>query len=1089
MKCLFGDLVTSFLENNSPNKTLHFYHCINSQHFPSSPELSSPLPIDDISTLGGAILSVPYPSVTSYEGTSENNLERQEENISNEIENVIEESTKLADEQIAEFSIHLLGEQYLEELQDPSSFHHQRLVEEFISEVENAFTGLPGYKDIRILDFRSPKENGSGIDVHYTVTFNGEAISNTTWDLISLHSNKVENHGLVELDDKPTVVYTISNFRDYIAEMLHQNFLMGNSSLHLDPDSLQLIDVKGALLPQTEERVWNTRSSSLQTTPPSILDNTEWPSADESNISSISPLDFSSGPPLTTDRKLGLESPVDDLVSIPKLTFPSKLGLSSSPEILEASSLTLHSVTPAEPHTGLPVPSEERTSGSYSLENGLTKVEVSEDFLSIDPLPLNPLTHLVPKETVPPIEDSDVFLTSPPYLASSVTLDLITKEITTTFGLDSLASKIKNQLEMSSLMPDTSVEKEFIFDSGLGSGSGHKVDLITWPWSKTSLEKSTKPLSKSWLEDEDSLLPPEDVDEKLLIDDKIDSMGQSTEHSKYGHFNSSTNTTEKELVAETTAQSASLILSKHLPEIPDNDYYYSVTRAPFLQPSIAISAASDKSHQEEAFLQETTEPFSREWFHSKASIEKPDMRPLWTTLPESDVVWARTSSPGKLSRDTLAGTLQNIDDLSLKATQSTKLPPTTGSVLQEDEVIMGVQDISLELDQAGTDYYQSEIIHEENGKVGSYVDMSTNVHSSEMTIMTQPTKVGDSSYTQAPGTLVVFFSLRVTNMVFSEDLFNKNSLGYKVLEQRFLELLVPYLQSNLTGFQNLEILNFRNGSIVVNSRMKFANSIPPNVNNAVYMILEDFCTTAYQTMNLAIDKYSLDVESGNQANPCKFQACNEFSECLVNPWSGEAECRCHPGYLSVEELPCQSLCDLQHDFCLNDGKCDIMPGHGAFCRCRVGENWWYRGEHCEEFVSEPLVIGITVASVAGLILILSAVIFFIVKTLQTQYIMRERERRFSRQPDSLSSVENAVKYNTVYGSHMARLKQYEGPYPLHPFCCPAGGEMISGLSREEIRRMYENSELSGEEIQERMRILELYANDPEFAAFVREHQM
>lgn len=46
--------------------------------------------------------------------------------------------------------------------------------------------------------------------------------------------------------------------------------------------------------------------------------------------------------------------------------------------------------------------------------------------------------------------------------------------------------------------------------------------------------------------------------------------------------------------------------------------------------------------------------------------------------------------------------------------------------------------------------------------------------------------------------------------------------------------------------------------------MKFAESVPLNVNSAVYMILEDFCTTAYQTMNLAIDKYSLDVESGNE---------------------------------------------------------------------------------------------------------------------------------------------------------------------------------------------------------------------------------
>lgn len=37
--------------------------------------------------------------------------------------------------------------------------------------------------------------------------------------------------------------------------------------------------------------------------------------------------------------------------------------------------------------------------------------------------------------------------------------------------------------------------------------------------------------------------------------------------------------------------------------------------------------------------------------------------------------------------------------------------------------------------------------------------------------------------------LMVFFSLRVTNMIFSEDLFNKSSPEYKALEQRFLELV------------------------------------------------------------------------------------------------------------------------------------------------------------------------------------------------------------------------------------------------------------------------------------------------------------
>lgn len=79
----------------------------------------------------------------------------------------------------------------------------------------------------------------------------------------------------------------------------------------------------------------------------------------------------------------------------------------------------------------------------------------------------------------------------------------------------------------------------------------------------------------------------------------------------------------------------------------------------------------------------------------------------------------------------------------------------------------------------------------------------------------------------------------------------------------FVSQLVPYLQSNLNNFKNLEILNFRNGSIVVNSRMRFGKPVPRGVTNVVYLILEDFANTAYHTMNLAIDKYSLDVESGN----------------------------------------------------------------------------------------------------------------------------------------------------------------------------------------------------------------------------------
>uniref|UniRef100_A0A4W3GZM6 Interphotoreceptor matrix proteoglycan 1 n=1 Tax=Callorhinchus milii TaxID=7868 RepID=A0A4W3GZM6_CALMI len=164
--------------------------------------------------------------------------------------------------------------------------------------------------------------------------------------------------------------------------------------------------------------------------------------------------------------------------------------------------------------------------------------------------------------------------------------------------------------------------------------------------------------------------------------------------------------------------------------------------------------------------------------------------------------------------------------------------------------------------------------------------------------------------------LVVFFSLRFTNMMFSDDLFNKSSPEYKTLEQEFRQLLLPYLQTNLTGFRQLEVLNFRNGSVVVNSKMKFAKSVPYNVTQAVYHVLEDFCNAVSWKNNLEIDRYSLDVEPADQANPCKFQACNEFSKCLVNRWTREAQCVCNPG----------------PNYCFNNGICEIVPKKGAVCR-------------------------------------------------------------------------------------------------------------------------------------------------------------
>ncbi|KAK0132628.1 Interphotoreceptor matrix proteoglycan 2 [Merluccius polli] len=304
--------------------------------------------------------------------------------------------------------------------------------------------------------------------------------------------------------------------------------------------------------------------------------------------------------------------------------------------------------------------------------------------------------------------------------------------------------------------------------------------------------------------------------------------------------------------------------------------------------------------------------------------------------------------------------------------------------------------------------------------------------------------------------------------------------------------LVPYLQSNLSSFQNLEILNFQNGSVVVNSRMRFGRPVPQRVASVVYLILEDWAESAHRTMDLAIDKHSLDVESGDKADPCKFQACNEFSRCAVNDWSGEAECVCSAGYVSMGGLPCRSVCLVHPDFCLNDGKCDIIPGTGAICRCRVGENWWYRGQHCEEYVSEPLVVAIAMVSVVGFLLVGSGVLFFLVRTLRDQYQSDDSEDPL-RHGVSASSLEGSSEFS-LYQSDTVSAQFYRRYDDHLPQYC-GGGDTRHGSSLVPQDPPDQDSDQSHHNIsntrlttQERLRMLELYAKDEHFADFVSGEQ-
>ncbi|XP_032063911.1 interphotoreceptor matrix proteoglycan 2 [Aythya fuligula] len=1237
----------------------------------------------DVTTLRDAAANVPPPHEVSIESPAGGTIPETEDadtTINNEIKKEDENLMRPVTERMIEFSIVIVGEKYSEELSDPDTVKRQLLSEQFVSQIQKVFEGLPGYKSIRVLEFSSPEED-SGVEVHYAVTFDGEAISNATWDLINLHSNKVEDNSFMDIEDNPTVVYTISDFQDYIAEILQKNALLENTSLILDPNSLQLINVKEILHPTQADPSWITEH-------PGVLERAEFddntflaerPSADESTVSNTLPFD-STKPDSTPDSEESDDNEIhqrpahqDSEASwTPEASLSSDADVTSSPDRLklEDGNQTPPLVTaPALKRDS--VDSLEWLSAPDSSD-GFEDTGLSEDFI----LPSSAPSHLVPEEP-PSTDDYVVPLFPASTVASSSVTETDTKatasaeveEVTQGSPADSsnADSVLHNSVEEnpfpSELHPveaetDIYLGDRITYEDGSGSafdGSGKEMESSIWPWEEATLEPVFYPGPDSWLDDDNEslLIRTEDIPEGLILDyilnsqNKLDDDPSKDENEGMADIEENfLDESEIFVFPETTTQHVSLLQTEEpLPVEPSTQTEASSTYdSSFVKPALVLEPSEDYSsvdmptgeapvstHNTDLSVEDdslltpavtlSTDNITLSTDNSltstvSLSVEQPEESSVGQEIvseavehqnegrPTSELFTAGqsdltesatigyldtsssetilTADPFVVNTDTsteeqqaldtsLAGqntgsaikkpadvwptdrVLENILDQTVKSATPTAVEAATTvpSVTEQATVLEGVAgqggtdhstlvstsistvrnsyvtvsitaniaelpsdlppmgstaspsvvtsakvgdetarvlDVSVGLDHVSVVSFSPEPSEEGRSLTDSHVELTTHAQSTEMASVAWATRENHNSTPVPSRALVVFFSLRVTNMMFSEDLFNKNSPEYKALEQRFLELLVPYLQSNLTGFQNLEILNFRNGSIVVNSRMKFAKPVPRNVTNAVYMILEDFCNTAYHTMNLAIDKYSLDVESGEQADPCKFQACNEFSECLVNRWSGEAECVCNPGYLSIDGLPCNSICDLQPNFCLNDGKCDISPGQGAICRCRVGENWWYRGEHCEEYVSEPLVVGIAIASVAGFLLVASAVIFFLARTLRDQYTKSDTEDS-QGQGDSLSSIENAVKYNPMYESDTTGYSHYYRRYPQLTSYSSTSADTSTDYSSEEIRHIYENSELTKEEIQDRIRIIELYAKDRQFAEFVRQHQM
>ncbi|XP_069462386.1 interphotoreceptor matrix proteoglycan 1 isoform X2 [Ambystoma mexicanum] len=365
------------------------------------------------------------------------------------------------------------------------------------------------------------------------------------------------------------------------------------------------------------------------------------------------------------------------------------------------------------------------------------------------------------------------------------------------------------------------------------------------------------------------------------------------------------------------------------PSMPPADELWDMANS--LAPATAYDAESNPAPDSSDVVQATLHMLTPDTFSESAAEKEAVISPMVTpemiTVPgDSRNEDVSTSSASSYSHSIIDQSFFHVFPSSSPTLSS--LPALGSSV--PPSFAVGVQDIAAELDKVDS----ASVVSTEEVDYGStYISMSDPSTAETTAPPTLKYLTTSSMTTTAKGKeLVVFFSLRVTNMPFSDDLFNRSSLEYKSLEQQLMQLLLPYLKTNLTGFKQLEILNFRNGSVIVNSKMKFAKSVPYNITEAVHCVLEDFCDAAAQRLHLEIDSYSLDVEPADQADPCKFMACDAFSECIMNSWTREADCLCKPGYLSTDGLPCQSLCDLEPNLCVNEGKCEIVSEKGAVCR-------------------------------------------------------------------------------------------------------------------------------------------------------------
>lgn len=161
-------------------------------------------------------------------------------------------------------------------------------------------------------------------------------------------------------------------------------------------------------------------------------------------------------------------------------------------------------------------------------------------------------------------------------------------------------------------------------------------------------------------------------------------------------------------------------------------------------------------------------------------------------------VMEATGAPGKIQKAATHAGIKDVDIIKVEAKEADNIEGEDFIVIEGDEYGLAVEPITPAIripeEEITTKPHPVQPVHHSLDKE-FHPTMPTEVTVPERGSVLIPTTAEEGSEVSiamptSPGrALIVFFSLRVTNMIFSEDLFNKSSPEYKALEQRFLELV------------------------------------------------------------------------------------------------------------------------------------------------------------------------------------------------------------------------------------------------------------------------------------------------------------